>query len=124
MICKVSRDNFGEETEPTVFDIEAGRLCSMKEMPGNPACEDCKNMIKFVVVICQQKNLRGFQSKKDSYQRKCMMIFPKRQLKVSITRMILSPRSLGLWDPFQIVSLWLINGSYYPTESMESMGPV
>ena len=55
MICKVSRVNFGEETEPTVFDIEAGRLCSMKEMPGNPACEDCENMIKFVVVICQQK---------------------------------------------------------------------
>ena len=56
----------------------------MKEMPGNPACEDCENMIKFVVVICQQRNLRGFQSKKDSYQRKCMMIFQKQKLKLNL----------------------------------------
>lgn len=64
MICKVSRENFGEETEPTVFDIEAGRLCSMKEMHGNPACEDCENMIKFVVVICQQKTCEDFSPKR------------------------------------------------------------
>ena len=38
-----------------------------------------------------------------------------------ITMVIVSPLRIGLWDPFQMAFLWLINGGLYPNYLLTGM---